>query len=79
MNLTVERTDAELQFLMAHDSDLFNRWQAAQDYARAGAAASDASRSAGGGRPAQPRPSSMRWRSTLGDESLEPGYRAQLL
>ncbi len=33
VNLTIERTDAELQFLMANDSDLFNRWQAAQDYA----------------------------------------------
>ena len=25
--------DADLQFLMANDSDLYNRWQAAQDYA----------------------------------------------
>src|SRR5690606_11790418 len=32
VNLAMERSDAELAFLMAHDIDLFNRWQAAQDY-----------------------------------------------
>src|SRR4029453_325916 len=33
VNLTVELGDADLEFLMANDSDLYNRWQAAQDYA----------------------------------------------
>ena len=33
VNLTIELSDADLQFLMANDSDLYNRWQAAQDYA----------------------------------------------
>ena len=33
VNLTIALSDADLQFLMANDSDLYNRWQAAQDYA----------------------------------------------
>ena len=33
VNLTVERPDDELAFLMANDSDRFNRWQAGVDYA----------------------------------------------
>ena len=33
VNLTIPLSDADLQFLMANDSDLYNRWQAAQDYA----------------------------------------------
>ena len=33
VNLTIERADDELAFLMANDSDRFNRWQAGVDYA----------------------------------------------
>ena len=33
VNLTINQSPADLAFLMAHDSDEFNRWQAAQDYA----------------------------------------------
>src|SRR5262244_1688584 len=33
VNLTLGLSDSDLQFLMANDSDLYNRWQAAQDYA----------------------------------------------
>ena len=33
VRLTLETTDQELSFRMANDSDLFNRWQAANDYA----------------------------------------------
>ena len=32
-NLTIDLADADLQLPDGHDSDLFNRWQAAQDYA----------------------------------------------
>jgi aminopeptidase N len=50
VNLTVDLSDADLAFLMAHDSDAFNRWQAAQDYAtRLLTAAVDAQRT---GKPA---------------------------
>ena len=30
MKLEMHRDDAELAFLMAHDTDSFNRWEAAQ-------------------------------------------------
>jgi len=33
VNLTVNLSDRDLEFLMAHDQDLFNRWQAANTYA----------------------------------------------
>ena len=33
VNLTLEQSQADLEFLMVHDSDLYNRWQAGQDYA----------------------------------------------
>ncbi|MBL8629784.1 MAG: aminopeptidase N, partial [Rhodospirillaceae bacterium] len=33
VNVVSELTDADRAFLMAHDSDTFNRWQAKQDYA----------------------------------------------
>ena len=33
VNLTIDLSDADLAFLMANDSDLYNRWQAAQTYA----------------------------------------------
>uniref|UniRef100_UPI0025D769C5 aminopeptidase N n=1 Tax=uncultured Hyphomicrobium sp. TaxID=194373 RepID=UPI0025D769C5 len=33
VNLTLNLSDRDLEFLMAHDQDLFNRWQAANTYA----------------------------------------------
>ena len=33
VNLTIDISDKDLAFLMMHDSDLFNRWQAANRYA----------------------------------------------
>ena len=33
VNLTIDLSDRDLEFLMANDSDLFNRWQAANAYA----------------------------------------------
>ena len=33
VNLTLSLSDGDLAFLMAHDKDLFNRWQAANTYA----------------------------------------------
>jgi aminopeptidase N len=78
VNLLVERTEAELQFLMANDGDLFNRWQAAQDYAvRVLLQAMEQVRS--GGRPAQAKAFIDALSVTIGDEGLEPGYRAQML
>src|SRR6185436_17976537 len=33
VNLSIDHSEADLQLLMANDSDLYNRWQAAQEYA----------------------------------------------
>src|SRR5262249_2642662 len=78
VNLTVDRTEAELQFLMANDSDLFNRWQAANDYAtRVLLQAMEAIRK--GGRPAQPKAFIDALSVTIGNDALETGYRAQML
>jgi aminopeptidase N len=33
VNVTIDLADADLEFLMANDSDLFNRWQAANSFA----------------------------------------------
>ncbi len=78
VNLTVDRTEAELQFLMASDSDLFNRWQAANDYAmRVLLRAMEAIQN--GSRPAQPKAFIDALSVTIGNDALEPGYRAQML
>jgi len=78
VNLTIDLSDADLQFLMANDSDLYNRWQAAQDYAaRVLVAAVRAIRA--GKRPARPSAFVAALGVTLRDESLEPGYRAQFM
>ena len=78
VNLTIERTDTELEFLMANDSDLFNRWQAAQDYATRvliGAVAARRRKE----RAPQPKGFVEALGVTLSDASLEPDYRAQFL
>ena len=78
VNLTIDLADADLQFLMANDSDLYNRWQAAQDYAtRVLVDAVKAIRA--GKRPAEPSAFVGALGVTLGDASLEPGYRAQFM
>jgi aminopeptidase N len=78
VNLTIDLADADLQFLMANDSDLYNRWQAAQDYAtRVLVDAVKAIRA--GKRPAKPSAFVGALGVTLRDASLEPGYRAQFM
>ena len=78
VNLTIDLADADLQFLMANDSDLYNRWQAAQDYAtRVLVDAVKAIRA--GKRPAKPSAFVAALGVTLGDASLEPGFRAQFM
>jgi aminopeptidase N len=78
-NLTIDLADADLAFLMAHDSDQFNRWQAAQDYAMrlmVGAVSAEQ-----GTRPEAPDPKSFidALGVIIADERLEPAYRAQVL
>ncbi len=78
VRLTTELSDRDLEFLIAHDNDEFNRWQAAQTYAtrtlihlvdavRAG------KKSRKGGKLAKAIG------LALTDETLEPAYRAEFL
>ncbi len=78
VNLTVNRSEADLRFLMTHDSDLFNRWQAAQDYATRVLIDSVTARRKGA-RPEDPAPLIDALAASLADERLEPAYRAQFL
>jgi aminopeptidase N len=78
VNVTIDRSDRDLEFLMANDSDLFNRWQAAQDYAmRTLLAAVKAIRN--GAKPPAADAFARALGVTLMDESLDPAYRAQML
>ena len=78
VNITMAQSDDDLAFLMHHDSDLFNRWQAGNRYAtramlgllgprRARSATEKAARYADA------------IRQTIRDDSLEPAYKAELL
>lgn len=78
VNLTIDLDDQDLAFLMAHDCDPFNRWQAAQDYAtRLLVMAVNASAKK------MPPPDAKPFIKALGliieDEMLEPAYRALVL
>src|SRR5215831_7463541 len=78
VNLTLGLSDSDLEFLMANDSDLYNRWQAAQDYAtRVLLDAVKALRA--GGRPIRPNAFVAALGVTLADDGLDPGYRAQFM
>ena len=78
VNLSFERTDGDLQFLMGNDSDLFNRWQAAQDYAVRVLLQAVAARRKGE-RTQQPKGFIDALAATLVNDSLEPGYLEQFL
>jgi aminopeptidase N len=77
-NLTVNQSERQLEFLMTHDSDEFNRWQAAQDYAmRILIGAVRALRK--GQRPARPDGFLGALAAMLNETDLEPAYLAQVL
>ncbi len=78
VNLTAAISDKDLEFLMASDSDLFNRWQAANTYAtRTLIQIVDALKV---GKRSQRGPSYAKaLGATVADDSLEPAYRAELL
>jgi aminopeptidase N len=78
VSAAIERSDAELAFLMAHDSDLFNRWQAAQDYAARVLTAAAAARIAKAAAPA-PQAFIDALAVSLADQRLAPGYVAELM
>ena len=78
VNLKLGLSNSDLEFLMANDSDLYNRWQAAQDYAtRVLLEAVKALRA--GSRPIRPNAFIAALGVTLADDGLDPGYRAQFM
>ena len=78
VNLTIDLSDADLAFLSANDSDLYNRWQAAQTYAARTIIASVRTTRAGQ-RPPRATEFAKVLGAALADASLQPAYRAQLL
>jgi aminopeptidase N len=78
VNLTINQSDADLAFLMRHDSDLYNRWQAGQDYAlRVLVAAVKGIKAAA--RPAKPLQLIEALEGCLAEDKIEPALKAQIL
>jgi aminopeptidase N len=78
VNVTIDISDRDLEFLMAHDGDQFNRWQAANTYAtrtlkQIAASLGEGKRSTRGAG------FSRALAKTISDDSLEPAYRAEIL
>jgi aminopeptidase N len=78
VNVTLELPDDDAELLMANDSDLFNRWQAANTYAartlvESTTALGSGKKSSRGTRYARALG------AALGGDGLEPAYRAELL
>ncbi len=78
VNLAIDHSEADLRFLMANDSDLYNRWQAAQDYATRVLIASVRAVRAGK-TPERSAPFVEALGVTLANRQLDPGYRAQFM
>ncbi len=78
VNLTLDISDRDLEFLMANDSDLFNRWQAANTYAtRTLTQIVEALKQ--GKRTTRGVSYAKALGATIADQALEPAYRAELL
>jgi aminopeptidase N len=76
--LTLDLSDQDLEFLMANDADLFNRWQSANTFAtRTLIQIVDGLKA--GKRTARGAAYAKALAATLADTSLQPAYRAELL
>lgn len=78
VTLTIDLSDRDLEFLMTHDKDPFNRWQAANTYAtrtltRMAAAIAE------GRRPGRATGLATALGVALDDPSLDPAARAEVL
>jgi hypothetical protein len=73
--LELEESDERLAFRMAHDSDPFNRWDAAQRYAER-VVLTLASDLTEGVEPRVPEGFIAAFRALLMNEALDPGFRA---
>jgi aminopeptidase N len=78
VNLRIDLSDEQLRFLMANDGDLYNRWQAGQEYATR-VLIEAVRRLRAGRRIGKAADFIAALGMGLSDESLEPAYRAQLL
>ncbi len=78
VNLSMDASDKDLEFLMMHDSDPFNRWQAANTYATRTLV--EIVKALGKGkRSARGRGYVKVLSAILDDKRLEPAFRAELL
>ncbi len=78
VNLTIDLSDRDLEFLAASDSDLFNRWQAGNAYATR--VLIQMVRALAEGKRVQRGTAYARaLGATISDDSLDPAYRAEML
>ena len=78
VNVTIDLSDDDVTFLMANDSDPFNRWQAANNFATrilVGTVRSLAK----GKRASKGQPYAKALGAIVMNDALEPAYRAELL
>ena len=75
VNLSFAQSADDLEFLMVHDSDLYNRWQAAQTYATRLIVDLMAKTKGSSG----PKDLARAVGHTIADEKLEPAYRAMMM
>ena len=79
VNLTLNLAERDLEFLMAHDQDLFNRWQAANTYATRTLVDMVKGLRKGERSTARATQFVKALGAAVGDGDLEPAYRAELL
>ena len=78
VNLTIDLADSDLEFLMAHDADGFNRWQAANTYAMR--CLKQITSALGAGKRSSRGSSYAKALGTaVSDSSLDHAFRAELL
>jgi aminopeptidase N len=79
VNLTLNLSDRDLKFLMAHDGDLFNRWQAANTFATRTLVGMVKSLRKGERATQHATGFIEALGASVEDGALEPAYRAELL
>jgi aminopeptidase N len=78
VKLSIDLAERDLEFLMVHDSDLYNRWQAASDYAMRTLIHLVRAREAGK-RSAKGHGYAAALQAVIADGKLEPAYLAEML
>jgi aminopeptidase N len=78
VKLTIDLSERDLEFLMVHDGDLYNRWQAATDYATRTLIHLVRAR-ASGKRSAKGMGYAHALKEVIEDTRLEPAYLAEML